>query len=135
MLEEKLVNILTQIETLSKTMAPEVLNSAIEVTRMNGIIDIVTGVICFVISMCGAFAIVKYYKFCIRKKKEYRATGNYTIDWDFTIYVPCGIISAISSILLLASIFQLMDGWNYVAIFEPKLALARSIMEAASSAK
>lgn len=135
MLEEKLVDILTQIETVSKTMAPEALNAAIEVTRMNGIIDIVTGIICFVISILTAFAIVKYYKFCVRKKKEYHAAGNYTIDWDFATNLPCAIIIPITFILLIGSIAQLVDGWNYVAIFEPKLALARSIMEAASSAK
>ena len=124
--EEKLVSMLDALEKGAVHVgdavvkySPDVAEATLLVVRIDGVQNIVTGLICAVLAFLSAKACVKWLK---------------ASDGD-DVYIPL-IASALITALVTTQVdfFNLIDVWNWVAIFEPKLYLAKQIIKAALGA-
>ncbi len=118
--EEKAVELLDRLDNLVTQYAPEVYDTAVEVVRMSGLTEIVWGVfgICFVIV---AFFIVKWL---------WRVTQRDEVATDIeTGFIVLGCV--LTLVLIFGGIIHLgnlLHLWNWVAVFDPELALARKVL-------
>ena len=125
MVEEKIVSILDQLEALAKQYSPEVLDSAIDVVRMTGISNILEGVICGLASAGCFFLSLYLFRFFSVKEKE-----EQSLDAPWELFkVMIVIFGAVSVIIFTTACFvNVFDAWSWIAIFDPKLALAKKVL-------
>lgn len=120
-LEQKTVEILDKLDALATQYAPEVVDSAIGIMQVSGASKIILGLLglCFVCAI--AFSVCKGVKYCAKKQEENR-------EWEAgaPIIITLGVIFSVG--ILIASLTALLNVWNWVAMFDPKLALAQRIM-------
>lgn len=104
------------MEELTKQYTPEVIDSALMVVRISGVQEIVVGLVCLLISIFLNFVGKHFYiKFS---------------DDDNDDYIPAFLLSYGGAIVIGGfSIVTLINVWNWVAIFEPKLYLAYRVFE------
>ena len=124
MLEEKAVDILNQFEALAKQFAPDVIDAAIGVAQMKGMAGVVNGFVLLLLAVVAGKLSLAAFRFC-KKKEEGR--GGYS-EWVHGLVASATIGGFAVSVLLLFGLGHLLDFWNWVAIFNPKLALAKSIL-------
>lgn len=124
MLEEKVVHLLNQLENLSKQYTPEVFGVAVSVIQVNGITEILGGLLVIVLAVAVGYISLRLYKYAGQKYEE-----DYMSDWNEVQGVVqwIGLVITVS-LLVIASCF-LFDIWNWIAIFNPKLALAKTVLK------
>ena len=125
MVEEKIVSILDQLEALAKQYSPEVLDSAIDVVRMTGVSTILEGFI-WGLAAIGCFFLAKYLVIFLSKKEK---EGKYE-DGPWELFkILCFIVGAVFVIIFTIACFgNVFDTWSWIAIFDPKLALAKKVL-------
>ena len=125
MVEEKIVSILDQLEALAKQYSPEVLDSAIDVVRMTGVSTILEGFICGLAAI-GCFFLAKHLVIFLSKKEK---EGKYE-DGPWELFkILCFIVGAVFVIIFTIACFaNVFDTWSWIAIFDPKLALAKKVL-------
>ena len=121
-LTNKLLEIINQVQNQVSAHAGDAINILLLNTQIDAINNLVIGFLSLGIA-CITFFFLK--KFWIGFQKE---SSNYTGD-EFPYIMGmflCGLLFLIS---LLLSINYLLDIWNWMALFNPKLALAHSIIQ------
>lgn len=126
MLEERIVHLLNQMENLSKQYTPEVFDAAVNVIMMNGLVKILGGLSLILFAALCIFACTKLYVYA-GKKYEEDELSDWNRDRDQ------GVIKIVGSVVVVMLVFAacclLFDIWNWVAIFNPKLALAKTVLQ------
>jgi len=102
---------------------PDVVNAAEWVVRIDGVQSIVFSVSGMIVM---GYASVKIWKFARKIREEDRYSG--WADFNNALAVILGIVAALQIRIIL-------DVWNWVRIFEPKLYIAKQIIESVVGAK
>jgi hypothetical protein len=122
-LEQKTVEILDKLDAAISHYSPQVYDAAVAAVQVSAIGELIIGfffLIPLVFSVKFARVANSYF---IAKNESERFEG-----WD-TIQVCVAVVYAIIyAICLIVAINHILDAWNWVAIFNPKLALAHKIM-------
>lgn len=95
--------------------APDVVNAALNVVRIGAVQQLVYGVI-------GLVVAVVFFK---------KAHGNITKsleDGRFELFLV-GVVQGAAVVVGVVDAYFLVDVWNYVGIFQPKLYIAHKIVE------
>lgn len=124
MLDQKLVEIFEKLEELVKQFQPEALDKAVNILQINAVNNIVISLL--IISLTALLLIVLW-------KKQGEITEHLDIEKCNTMVaglctaaIVLGIMFSI--ILSIVSLCSLLDIWNWIGIFNPKLALAKKIL-------
>lgn len=119
-IEDKSIELIEGLEKLTAQYAPDVADAALALTTINGMGNIVFG-------LFSAVAVFVMYKLIIKLVHISRNTR------DDNTEILC-ILGAITLgvgfiIFFIVAMAKLTNIWNYVAIFEPKLALAYQVFK------
>lgn len=104
-LEAKAVELLDKLEKITVTLAPQALDVAEGCMRVAGLQTVAQGLLLLVTSF------LVLYK---TKKKKGDPTPAF-------IYIPCIIVVIMGS-------FRVLNIWNWIAMFNPKLAIANKLL-------
>lgn len=121
--EQRAVELLDKLDSIATQYAPDVINSAIKVVQVNGLLYIFYGILCII----GCFICVSVTKKLVNTFTELKKSGGYRSDWEVGIAVSYGAGAAVTIVLAICSIRGLCNVWNWIAIFDPKLALANKL--------
>ena len=123
-LEEKSIELISKFETLTEEFAPDVLNLTIGVVKTLGVNSIFTGILCICASYIPYLITIKLYNFFkILKDKD----GIYS-NWEVGMFISGLVGGVFTFILFIRGITAILNLWNWIAIFNPKLALAYKIL-------
>ena len=122
-IEQKAVEILDKLDSITTQYAPDVVNSAIKVVQVNGLSRIFYGII----GIIGCFICVIVAKKLANKCTELKKRDGYNSDWEVGVAVSCVVGAVVTIVLAICSIIELCDVWNWIAMFDPKLALANKL--------
>lgn len=121
--DEKLSVVIDKLTKLVDQHGGSAVSLAVEVTRWSAITNICLGIACLAIAFASA-------KIAIYLHKKERAS-----DYPWVSFLPysgpCVLAVILSFASALAAIFILLNFWNFVAAFDPKVGLAYNIMRAA----
>lgn len=115
-IEQKVVEIITQLQGLAEPAAQVTLNAI----RYGAVIDLVTSVICLVIVGFAIKPITKLFKNC----------DNF--DVEMTRLLSGIVLAFVSGIAGLWALFTILSTSTWLAIFSPEMALARQIINGLS---
>ena len=122
--EEKAVELLDKLDSLATQYTPEVIDGATSAVTVTAIGELIWGVI----GLLSAYLIFRAGKsltaFLVKKKEE----DGYWSMWEIGFGMSSGITIFACTILTLTSVFGLFNIWNWVAIYNPELALAHRIL-------
>ena len=108
---------------LTSQYGKDALDMAVEITRMNGVVAELTGLSCL--------GLVFFLVSIAPRVSGWAQKNDYGgLEWLSTV----GLYIVVT-ILTLCSLSNLLDFWNIIAIFNPKIALAHQILELASRHK
>lgn len=114
---DKAAQYLNALESITKQYAPDVIDAALSVVRMQGAQRLVHGVALVVCAIaCGWIT-----------RKLWAASDGDDPE-KIALMIFCVVGGVFSAILGLA---RLLDIWTWVAIFEPKLYIAHALIEKA----
>jgi len=123
-LEQKTIELLDKFDKLATQYTPDAINAAISAVQVSAIGSLIWGVIgCF--CAYGFWWIATHFTQYSRNKKQ---EDGYMSDWEFGIaigYIGGGIVTGFIALFAVSELFEI---WNWVAIFNPKLALAHKIL-------
>ena len=123
-IETKSVELLDKFEALATQYTPEVIDAAEAAVRVTAISNLVYGVIAIATACGTCFLATKATSFFIKRREE---DGPWS-DWEIGI-VLSAIIGVVSgTVFTLSGVTGLFSLWNWVAIFNPQLALAHKIL-------
>ena len=121
------IDVLTRVEQGLFDVAPAALEMGLAVIRINAIGHLIVGFVCLVLSIILAY-------FGLRLFKSYSSSTKRTIyyedseeSWKPVFGSLLGIASPI--IFLAGFLPSWFNIWNWVAVFQPELALAKQLME------
>lgn len=102
--------------------SPDVVDAALQIVRIDGAASIFEGFVLGVLAYIG-------YKFCRRMYKALEDAKP--TDDEVPLMLGVALSGPTTIVLAILSVSKVTQIWNWVAIFEPKLALAKRIVEAA----
>lgn len=114
-LEDKAVELLGKLEDLSTEYAPEVIDAAAASVQVTAAQQLVYGVVWLIVGLICVWGV----------KKAYTNPDGFTEGGACVVIVVGCVVSFVSIIMV---IFNLTDLWTYVALINPKLALAHKIL-------
>lgn len=127
-IEEKVVGMLDALQNGAVKIgeqvvkySPDVADAALWVVRIDGVQSIATAIFFVIAAIVLYVATRRFWAWAWRVDKDFDTPA-------IMVPVVTGILTIISSILASARIF---DVWNWIAIFQPKLYLAKQIIKAA----
>ena len=123
-LEQKAVELLDKLDTMATKYTPEVIDAATSAVTVTAIGNILSGLVGIGAVIFTWWATKNFAKYCRRK---HQAEG-WRSDWDVGWALGLGVGGITSGIIALISVWSLFDVWNWVALFNPKLALAHRIL-------
>ena len=114
---QKATELLDKLTTLTEKYAPQVYQTAVDVVQIQAV-----GEICL-----SLFCLFSLY-FCWRKILKLQKQGFFDDKDEFICILS--VIFGISSTLVMGmySVCYLFDIWNWIALFNPELALAHKIL-------
>ena len=113
-LETKAVELLTKLEQL----APEAMDTMIEVLRITAVSNIVMAVI-------GILASI----FIISKMRDiFKIYEEIPSKYDAFVDIGLAIGGGTAVILMVIGAFTLFNPWTYIALYNPELVLARQML-------
>jgi len=119
-IEEKAVEIMDKLDKLATQYAPDVMESALAAVQVSAVGNLVMSVAAILFVVVVGYVCLKYWRHSHTDESSYESE---TICEAITVvYIVLGFI------VLAVCIIQISDVWNYVAIFNPKLALAHKIL-------
>lgn len=134
----KIVSMLDQIQAGVTNVAPQAIDLMLKVVSVKGIIHIATGIFFLCIAIFCAVIVYKIilgYKEYEKQRKEIEnkiqlgllsyedRKFEQDISHSMAIFGICGVVS-----FFISAVF-LLNLWNYIAIFNPKLYLANEVIE------
>ncbi len=123
-IEDKAISILNKLEALTTQYTPEVMDAAITSVKVTATGNLVMGFI----GLGAAFAVLWLAKNFTTHCRAKRQEDGWMSNWDVGAALTFFISGVISGIMAVFSIWTLFDVWNWVAVFNPKLALAHKIL-------
>ncbi len=123
-LESKAVDILNKLESITTEYAPEVTDAAIAAVQVTAVSELVFGVV----AMLGGFLTIRIAKSFSNYARTRKDEGGYMSDWDFGVVVSNLIGVVVGAIFFLTGIGELFNVWNYVALYNPELAMAHRLL-------
>lgn len=129
-IETKVVEMLDALQNGAVTIgeqvvkySPDVADAALWVVRIDGVQSLLNAVI-----FCVAGIVM--YKLAKRNWKwaHQKVTKE---DEEDILYIPSVLLFVLSAFPLFGGIARLLSVWTYIAIFQPKLYLAKQIIDAA----
>lgn len=116
-IETKVVEILDKLESMTTEYAPEVMDAALGVVRVDAIGNFVT---VSIFSLISIFLLVRFLRPFIDFLKKEDSDGYYFLTVIFAI---------IWGLVWLTSVLATyLDTWMWVGMFNPQLALAHKIL-------
>ena len=122
-IEQKAVEILDKLDAVATQYASDGINSAIKVVQVNGVADIFYGMIGIIGCFICVIVAIKLANKCTELKKRY----GYNSDWEVGVAISYILGAVVTIVLAICSIIELCDVWNWIAMFDPKLALANKL--------
>ena len=123
-LEQKTVEILDKLDALATQYTPEVVDGAIAAVQVTGVGNIIWGLAGAVCAYLCWWLSRNFTQYARKKKQE----DGYMSDWELGIAIGFGAGIFFTGLMAMLSVVYLFDIWNWVAIFNPKLALAHRIL-------
>ena len=123
-LETKAVDILDKLDALTTQYAPDVIDKAVHAVAITGISNLVYA-IAGVFALCMAWYVTKKLTVFFIKRKE---KDGYYSAWEVGYILSYSIGLIVCVTLGLSSVFSILDVWNWVAIFNPELAMAHRVL-------
>ncbi len=129
-LENKAVDILDKLEKLTTQFAPEVTDAAFAAIQISAANSIVSNILVICFGICFCVLAIKSRSYCLKMYREKKEEGvnRYDNDWDSGAIILPAALSAIGGVMLIVGIIHMFDIWTYVAIYDPRLALAHKIL-------
>ena len=123
-LENKAVDILDKLEALTTQYAPDVVEQATHAVVVTGVSNLVNSIVGFAALYYAWLATSKLVSFFVRRKEA----EGYWSDWEigYTLAYITGVLTCYT--IAMASVWPIFDVWNWVAIFNPELAMAHKIL-------
>lgn len=118
--EEKAVELLDKLDNLVTQYAPEVYSTAVDVVRMSGINSLVWGILGAIFIATAFLIAVRITRMILRDEEPTEIEGGF-----IAVGVITGLFLSISGLIHVTNLFKL---WNWVAVFDPELALARKVL-------
>ncbi len=112
-LESKAVELLTKFDDLATQYAPDVIDAALNVVVINGLSSIITSLSLF-------FAVWLLYKFL-----KVKIDG---IEDEVGKFIGIVFFWLLLFSMSSAAFARITEIWNWIAIFDPKLALAHKLL-------
>jgi len=123
-LEQKTVELLDKLDKLATQYTPDVVESAVSAVQISAISNLIYGVVgLFCVVICWWLA-TNATRFCRKKKQD----GGWGSDWEIGVALSFYVGGLVCSIMTVISIWDLFNLWNWIAILNPKLALAHRIL-------
>ena len=123
-LESKAVEILDKLDNVISGYAPEVYESAIQAVRITAIGEFLSSIVMIIV----AFFVIRYgIKLAQFAGNRVKNNDNKWEDGEIERIGITAICCLVSLIMLFACVCTLVNVWNYVAIFNPELALVHKI--------
>lgn len=126
--ETKIVSMLDALQQGAVTVghvavkyAPDVADAVLNIVRIDALGKLIPAIAFFIICLSVFIYIVKYIRKVYANKKE---------DYDFNdkIFIACMCSLPFVTVGIISSLV-LLNIWSWVAVFEPKLALAKQIID------
>ena len=122
MFEEKAVKFIEKLENLTTQYAPEIIDNVLTMVQLDGVTAIILGLLGIFSFILSIIISIMIYK----KKKEENNWGNFFAQ-EIVILIIIGF-NCIFSILCIFGFVTILNVWNWVAIWNPKLALVHTIL-------
>ena len=123
-LEQKAVDILDKLENLATQYTPEVIDAATSAVTVTALGNILSGIVGIGAAIFALWVTKNFAKYCRRKRQE----EGWMSDWEIGWALGLGVGGITSGLIALISVWSLFDVWNWVALFNPKLALAHRVL-------
>ena len=123
-LEQKAVELLDKLDALATKYTPEVIDAATSAVTVTALGNILSGLVGIGAAIFAWWVTKNFATYCRRKKQE----EDWMSDWEIGWALGLGVGGITSGIVALYSVWSLFDVWNWVALFNPKLALAHRIL-------
>ena len=114
---QKAVELLDKLTALSEKYAPEVYETALTVVQVQAVSELVLSATCLI-----------FIYWLVQKALKLKAQDFFD-EYDEALTVMATII--VGSAIVVTSVFSLcclFDAWNWIALFDPKLALANKVL-------
>lgn len=113
---------LTQLlERLEREWAPEVLELAARIVFWDAVGWLAIGALCAVVAIVAGRITIRHYRYV--ESDEYSYPSD---EWRIPVAMGSGIIATFAS---LCASFILLNIWNYIALFDARLAVAHRVLE------
>lgn len=125
--------VVAKLGTLAEKYGPDVVDSALWVIRLDGIQTIAIGVVFGLVSLACGMAWRKLYAaykpVAAEWRHYYRSSSTTRPERDENDYqIGLTILAIITAGLFIVAAIHLLSFWSYVAIFEPKLWVAKRLL-------
>ena len=119
-LEDKAVDLLDKMDQLLTQYTPELLQTALDVVQISGINDILSSSL-FILGTLVTGLLLYKYKLNIKKQIKIDDGREFPIIMGIAAYM----FILIGAVVIF---FSLLDIWKWIAVFNPKLALAHHVL-------
>ena len=123
-LESTAVSILDKLDSLATQYAPDVVDAAVSSVQVSAVSHLVGGLVAMAGGILALWIATNFANYAKAKKDK----GGYMSDWEIGVAISFVAGGLGGAILFLVCISQLFEVWNYVEIFNPKLALAHQML-------
>lgn len=124
MLEQKVVELFDRFEELAVQYTPEVIEKATAAVSVTAIGNLVGGLS----GLVAVYAVWWLTKNCATYCRNKKQDGRWANDWDIGWIISFVIGGVSGGCIAIISLFELIDIWNWVAVFNPQLALAHQVL-------
>jgi hypothetical protein len=123
-IETKTVELLDKLDALTTQYTPEVIDGAVTAVTVTAIGELVYGLLGLVACYGLWWLTTHATEYCRNKKDE----GGWGSDWEIPWCVSWVIGGIVCGAFATNSIWALFNVWNWVAIFNPELAMAHRVL-------
>ncbi len=118
MLTDQLSQYLDYLTKAAAKAGPQVMQFAIQHEHWCGVGDVLIGGFCAVIAAIGFFILKKHWAIVVSGTDD-----EIIVAWTGVLGGIIGVVSGLAAAIILLNI------WNWVAVFNPKIALFHDILE------
>lgn len=120
-LENKAEDMLDKLNSVMTEYAPVVKDSAVEMMRINAVGELVVAFLVIATFMCVMMGLYSKRKFIKDRFKSYD-------DNSIVVVVVVIVITLTGLAYSISAIAMMLNHWNWIALFDPELALAHKIL-------
>lgn len=124
----KLLDIINQVQSGIVAHAPDAVNLVLASTQIDCLQSIILSFIGVIVSIICGFIIFKIQKKIDADKKDNKPYHERLTWIEPEAVLPALFAGLSGSIILVISVITLLDIWNWVGLFNPKLYLAHQII-------